>query len=151
MCENSCLESDGNFHKGYHSREGLVRTSIDSPHWHLRDLPQHWWHNCDWISWGVRLFYKNECCLSTGKEIIKSDGHGLWRNQQKLFREACKTCCSNNVCVGKTVSCLNQRANGRRSKFYETVRSFDNDRSFFQSPVIMHIVFMIGKFWRLIN
>ena len=47
MCENSCLESDGNSHKGYHSREGLVRTSIDSPHWHLRDLPQHWWHNRD--------------------------------------------------------------------------------------------------------
>ena len=22
---------------------------------------------------------------------------------------------------------------------------------FFQSPIIMHIVFMIGKFWRLVN
>ena len=36
--------------------------------------------------------------------------------------------------VGKTVSCLSQRVNGHRSKFYEILRPFENDRSLsFQS------------------
>ena len=52
-----------------------------------------------------------------------------------VYSATCKLCTSNNVYVGKTVSCLSQRVNGHRSKFYEILRSFENDRSLsFQSP-----------------
>ena len=65
---------------------------------------------------------------------VKTQG-GNCKTRNIVYSATCKLCTSNNVYVGKTVSCLSQRVNGHRSKFYEILRSFENDRSLsFQSP-----------------
>ena len=65
---------------------------------------------------------------------VKTQG-GNCKTRNIVYSATCKLCTSNNVYVGKTVSCLSQRVNGHRSKFYEILRSLENDRSLsFQSP-----------------
>ena len=55
---------------------------------------------------------------------------GNCKSRNIIYAATCKLCTKNNVYVGKTVTCLNQRVNGHRSKFYEILESSKKNSGF---------------------
>ena len=75
-----------------------------------------------------KVVSRSSTVQSNDRQVSTQGGNCKSRNI--IYAATCKLCSKNNVYVGKTVTCLNQRVNGHRSKFYEILESSKQDTQF---------------------
>ena len=72
----------------------------------------------------------SQCSTVRNNDRKVSTQGGNCKSRNIIYAATCKLCTKNNVYVGKTVTCLNQRVNGHRSKFYEILESSKKNSGF---------------------